>query len=187
MTIRDDVRPSAEQLYDNLDAFFPNHDLDKPILVDPSHVANAGSPSSPKVEQPLVGQVARSSAGVAAAAVGVGAGKVGRQKSIRHIVKDRRQETAKHQLVDAGHGHSSSSGSASAALRVVSAVQAAGAVLLRRKSTKLWGNRVEEVTPSQERGPHGVISVPSILESPSEENSENCAASLHGLRIGSQR
>ncbi|CCG84960.1 protein of unknown function [Taphrina deformans PYCC 5710] len=98
------VRPSTELVYENLQNFFPNHDLDKPIIAE-SIPALADRTSNSK-----------------------GSDRHGRMKSIRVVAKEANE--ARKRFQNAARG-----------------VRAAN--LLRRRSTKVWGQRAIELTPHQ--------------------------------------
>ncbi|KAJ1028652.1 hypothetical protein NDA16_001818 [Ustilago loliicola] len=131
---RDDdwaFRPPPEQLYENLDDFFPKHDLDKPLL------DTAAVPESPMVSSP------RSE--TAAAAMASSPPNVSSQgpqqalnlrsrhkKSIRLVAQDRKRFLDRTEKRPVAQGSENSSG------------------LVRRRSTKLWGTKVVEMTPGQE-------------------------------------
>ncbi|PWN34310.1 Pkinase-domain-containing protein [Meira miltonrushii] len=120
-------RPPPEQLYENLDDFFPKHDLDKPVI-DPN--ASAGSMNSPTT----AASPARS--------------RMQHKKSIRIVAQDRKK------LLD----------------KVEAAEQRkTGATdLSRRRSTKLWGGKVIEVTPGTE-----AASNPNVADSPTSTTSND--------------
>ncbi|SPC66915.1 related to BCK1 ser/thr protein kinase of the MEKK family [Ustilago sp. UG-2017b] len=130
---RDDdwaFRPPPEQLYENLDDFFPKHDLDKPLL------DTAAVPESPMVSSP------RSETSAAMASSPPNVSSFGPQqalslrsrhkKSIRLVAQDRKRFLDRTEKRPAAQGSESSSG------------------LVRRRSTKLWGTKVVEMTPGQE-------------------------------------
>jgi hypothetical protein len=123
-------RPPPEQLYDNLDAFFPKHDLDKPVLDN----AAPGSPPalSPKTEMRTSSPAPLSS----------NRARFTHKKSIRIVAQDRKKFLER---ADASERRK---------------VEDEG--LNRRRSTKLWGTTVVEVTP-------GSASSASGVDSPSTE------------------
>jgi mitogen-activated protein kinase kinase kinase len=139
-------RPPPEQLYENLDDFFPKHDLDKPVL-------ETLLPGSPLVGSPKAEMASMASVLTPASPVGAAAGRAGRsghKKSIRIVAQDRKRI-----LERSEHG---------------SRRRLEGMTPLeRRRSTKLWGTKVVEMTPSgQEVAPPSAT--PS--ESPSSEKRE---------------
>ncbi|KAJ9478244.1 Serine/threonine-protein kinase BCK1/SLK1/SSP31 [Pseudozyma hubeiensis] len=140
---RDDdwaFRPPPEQLYENLDDFFPKHDLDKPLL-DTAAVPESPMVSSPRSEasppslpslgpQQAMNQRSR------------------HKKSIRLVAQDRKRILDRADKRPTAQGTEASNG------------------LVRRRSTKLWGTKVVEMTPGQE------IATPAsatLAESPSSE------------------
>ncbi|GAA5974081.1 hypothetical protein JCM11641_003422 [Rhodosporidiobolus odoratus] len=124
-------RPPVETVLEHLDVFFPEHDLDKPVFDPstsvPSTPASGGSCPSPvpDVSAPPSALATRRTGGGSA-----GPG-LGYKKSIRVVALDR-----KRQLQKAGRN-------------VASAASGLASNLLRRKSTKLFGARIEEVTSAQ--------------------------------------
>lgn len=124
---RDDdwaFRPPPEQLYENLDDFFPKHDLDKPLL-DTTAGPESGLVSSPRAEASVP----------SVASVGAQQGLSQRsrhKKSIRLVAEDRKRILERADTRRAAQGAELSSG------------------LVRRRSTKLWGTKVVEMTPGQE-------------------------------------
>ncbi|KAG7743314.1 hypothetical protein KL932_002055 [Ogataea haglerorum] len=110
-----EIRPPPEVLYDNLEIYFPNTDLDKLIIdevVSPpvSPVAEEKQPVKPDYSGHLKAPEP--------------SGKIHRMKSIRIVAQEAKKEAQKKL------GNNRSSGS-----------------LLRRTSTKMWGQKVVEVTP----------------------------------------
>lgn len=118
-------RPPVEQVYENLEDFFPDHDLDKPIVEAaptpvherPAHNTEVALASSMVQREQLAQNALRY------------------KKSIRRVALDRKRT-----LQHAGDMLSGAAG------RII---DRANVALSRRKSTKLWGNRIEEVTPAQ--------------------------------------
>jgi mitogen-activated protein kinase kinase kinase len=158
-SFRDDVwasRPPAEALIKHLDDFFPNLDLDQPII-DESHISPPPSPS-PATEKPQSYQLsdppvpppvedddastlgsmmavpmskAKRAAGVAQRNVSRSTGTgLGRMKSIREVAK-RAHDPNRFPKQPAIEGIKSSD------------------QLLRRKSTKLFGAKLIEVMPQK--------------------------------------
>ncbi|KAH7340421.1 kinase-like protein [Rhizoctonia solani] len=109
------MRPQAEEVYEKLDQFFPNHDLDKPVIDAPS-----GGTSPVTTEAPPT-------AGPVAPLIG-GPGVRRHKKSIR-VVAAERKKMLEH----------------SATLQPSTMIPVSN--ILRKRSTKMWGGRVEEVTP----------------------------------------
>lgn len=153
-------RPPVETVLEHLEDFFPEHDLDKPIFDAPStplpgSISEASlvtppsstttTPSSPKPEE-----LAKKNTG----AVGLKY-----KKSIRHVAQNQRKSLLKAGAVASKvgtNGHHEHRGSFSSSV-------------MRRKSTKLFGNRLEEVTARQIKQ----MDEP-ILENPNLEDPENC-------------
>ncbi|GAA5873625.1 hypothetical protein JCM16303_001185 [Sporobolomyces ruberrimus] len=122
------IRPPVETVLENLDVFFPEHDLDKPVFDLPT--PTPGTPStgtSPVREAPPL-RTNRAGSGGGTLMTG---GPLGYRKSIRVVAQDR-----KRMLQKAGNN-------------VARAVSGLGSNLLRRRSTKLFGARIEEVTSAQ--------------------------------------
>jgi mitogen-activated protein kinase kinase kinase len=131
------VRPPAEVVLDNLENFFPNHDLDKPILVDhgnmspPISPADASDSDTNATIKPKT-RVKKHNPQPAPTSVPVAAfpKPTARMKSIRVVAKEAIEKRSRLQSVALG---------------------IKGANLLRRKSTKVWGARMLEMTPGQVR------------------------------------
>ncbi|ORY90634.1 kinase-like domain-containing protein [Leucosporidium creatinivorum] len=125
------IRPAVETVLENLDVFFPDVDLDKPVFDLPTPAPS--TPSPVKEAGPSPPGVTERSASASS-------------KSIRVVAQDRKRAMQK------------------AGRNVVTAVSGLGSNLLRRKSTKLFGARIEEVTSAQ----LGRIST-TIRESPDDD------------------
>uniref|UniRef100_A0A060TAE4 ARAD1C45166p n=1 Tax=Blastobotrys adeninivorans TaxID=409370 RepID=A0A060TAE4_BLAAD len=142
------VRPPAEVVYDNLERFFPNTDLDKPIIDDltSEYENNAKKPLSPiphdmkeddqQQQQQQQQQQASRDPKLNTPAVERKPGPAisRRMKSIRVVAREARE--------------------ASEAMRRISSTQnrkVNSGALLRRRSTKMWGTKVVEVTSSDAR------------------------------------
>lgn len=131
---RDDdwaFRPPPEQLYENLDDFFPKHDLDKPLL------DTAAVPESPMVSSPRSETAAAAMASSPPNVSSLGPQQAlnlrsRHKKSIRLVAQDRKRFLDRTEKRAPAQGPESSSG------------------LVRRRSTKLWGTKVVEMTPGQE-------------------------------------
>ena len=129
------MRPPPDVVLDNLEEFFPNHDLDKPILVDQG---NSSPPVSPmdnsdsetnatvKPQPPLKRQPQQPVSSVPATFAKPAA----RMKSIRVVAKEAIEKRSR-------------------LVTIVKGVKSAN--LLRRKSTKVWGAKMLEMTPGQVR------------------------------------
>ncbi|KAI0320340.1 hypothetical protein OF83DRAFT_1105241 [Amylostereum chailletii] len=108
-------RPNPEEVIDRLEHYFPDHDLDKPVIE-----ASSGGTSPTAVDYPSVLQP-QAVANVSAQE------KRRHKKSIRVVAEEHKQRISR-----------VSRGQASAMSNV-----------MRKRSTKLWDSRVEEVTPGQ--------------------------------------
>ena len=129
------VRPPPDVVLDNLEEFFPNHDLDKPILVDQG---NSSPPASPmdnsdsetnatvKPQTPLKRQPQQPVTSIPPAF----AKPTVRMKSIRVVAKEAIEKRSRLATIAKG---------------------VKNANLLRRRSTKVWGARMLEMTPGQVR------------------------------------
>lgn len=162
------VRPPAEVVYENLERFFPGADLDKPILYDTQGGSPPPSPAienlapkyplSPVVEPtrdknvdtsghntevrstpavaPVKAPEPNSTAGFAKKPrdypISSGKGMSMRPKSMRIVAQEATERRKRFQSL-ASEGSKPDSGQS---------------MLLRRKSTKMWGQRVVEVKPN---------------------------------------
>lgn len=136
------VRPPAEVVYDNLERFFPNTDLDKEIIDDPTGGGPSLSPVMERKESPLPtsapqGQdwppqkVRDRTKPTENDASGSQLGRK-RMKSIRVVAREASEARRRfNSMAKATTGSSS------------------GGALLRRKSTKIWGERLVEMTPDE--------------------------------------
>ncbi|GAA6000837.1 hypothetical protein JCM10207_004682 [Rhodosporidiobolus poonsookiae] len=142
-------RPPVETVLEHLDVFFPEHDLDKPVFDLPTpgpSTPSTNSSSSPVRD--VAAPVSASSSTFAGRRQLPGASGLGYKKSIRVVALDR-----KRQLQKAGRN-------------VASAASGLASNLLRRKSTKLFGARIEEVTSAQ-------MSRINAIKETSDEDPEN--------------
>ncbi|GMG21241.1 unnamed protein product [[Candida] boidinii] len=118
-----EVRPTAEYLYENIEVYFPDADLDKPIIdevVSPpvSPIAEVTRPERKGISQNVALSRKQNDIG--------GGNKIHRMKSIRIIAQEAMQAAKTQQ----------------------SALKRNGSVnLVRRRSTKMWGQKVVEVKP----------------------------------------
>jgi len=132
------VRPPPDVVLDNLEEFFPNHDLDKPILVDPGNLSppvspmdNSDSDTSAAIKPaPRVKIQPQSTATSSSAPPAAFPKPTARMKSIRVVAKEAIEKRSRLASIAKG-------------------VKMAN--LLRRKSTKVWGARMLEMTPGQVR------------------------------------
>ncbi|KAG9006735.1 hypothetical protein FRB93_008467 [Tulasnella sp. JGI-2019a] len=120
-------RPKAEEVYDHLQDFFPDHDLDK-TFIDP--ISGGISPvDSPPLPVPTSAKE----------------NKFRHRKSIRIVAEERKK--ALDRISTTGKDQSANTKAANIA---------------RKRSTKLWGSKIEEVTPGQMK----VGLMPTVPESP---------------------
>lgn len=180
------MRPPPEQLYENLDEFFPRHDLDKPVL----DAAAAGAPPSPLPSSAASGSPSTTSSGrhqLTTASPTSASSLTRHKKSIRRVAEDRMRFMEMNggaQTTDTPPAPRRapvlSSGVGSLApMTAVHAPASSSATspslgLARRRSTKLWGTKLLEMTPGSEqvnRGTHGASgSGSAVAESPSSDS-----------------
>nr|OQO19811.1 hypothetical protein B0A51_13857 [Rachicladosporium sp. CCFEE 5018] len=175
-------RPPAEALVEHLDEFFPNVDLDQP-MVDPdensesatateksllsakssnadlgSSISRSITPLSSADENDTLGSnestLKRSDQLPSVAVRNVRkSGGLGRTKSIREVVKGAYQMEGRQQQVSTSSYASSRASNGAPAvnplLNRVSTLRAGGSDIVRRKSTKMFGARIEQVKPSR--------------------------------------
>ncbi|BGP37195.1 mitogen-activated protein kinase kinase kinase [Rhodotorula kratochvilovae] len=120
-------RPPVETVLEHLDVFFPEHDLDKPVFDLPTPGTPGSNPST-SASSPVRDAPPPSAPSTLASRR---AAHLGYRKSIRVVAQDR-----KRMLQKAGNN-------------VARAASGLASNLLRRKSTKLFGARIEEVTSAQ--------------------------------------
>ncbi len=112
------VRPAAETVYERLDQYFPDHNLDEPMI-------DAASPTDSSESRPLESQVS------ADPPLNISVREKHR-KSIRVVVDERKNKIKQmKQMFSRGFAKDQKKENQAA--------------LLRRRSTKLWGSRVEEL------------------------------------------
>jgi hypothetical protein len=137
-------RPPAEALVEHLDEFFPNVNLDQPMLEEEEGDASGETKAASAAEETgtMNAGLSRGKAGLQSIAQrnmrksGVG---LGRTKSIREVVKSQYEPFNKNQLP--GRAPPSVAGpSRVATLRN-------GGDIVRRKSTKMFGASIEQVKP----------------------------------------
>lgn len=136
-------RPPVETVLEHLDVFFPEHDLDKPVF---DLAAPSPSSGSTATSSSLKDQSAASTPRRS---------HLGYHKSIRVVAQDR-----KRMLQKAGRN-------------VATAASGLASNLLRRRSTKLFGAKIEEVTSAQ-------MNEIDALHETSDDDPENCE---FGLRV----
>ncbi|KAJ8702494.1 mitogen-activated protein kinase kinase kinase [Pleurotus ostreatus] len=98
-------RPPPEDVYDRLEDFFPEHDLDKPVIEASSGGTSPTAPEYPPVPPLQIND----------------RGRVRSKKSIRIVAEEHKKRASR-------------------------AAAASHTTMSRKRSTKLWGSRVEEVT-----------------------------------------
>jgi mitogen-activated protein kinase kinase kinase len=129
-------RPPPEDVYDRLEDFFPEHDLDKPVIE-----ANSGgnSPTNPEPVQPLPPPPSTSAAMATQIQQQERARLRSTKKSIRIVAEEhKRRINDRLSKVDFSYNNNNA--------------------MLRKRNTKLWGSRLEEVNTMQMRGtPPGTI------------------------------
>ncbi|EJD03987.1 uncharacterized protein FOMMEDRAFT_121406 [Fomitiporia mediterranea MF3/22] len=135
-------RPRPEEITDHLEAYFPDHDVDKPLIDSTS------GGSSPTAAEPS-GRGFQSSAADKDK-------KSRHKKSIRLVASEAKKKIDSTLRADASALSSN----------------------LRRRNTKLWGGKLEEVTASQ------VPSVPPVPESPTTLNPKPIFKWVRGELIG---
>ena len=114
------IRPRPEELYNNLENYFPNYDLDEPVVSQNDANENALTPR--------VGSYLMSS-------------DLNREHDVgSNAFIDRSTVKMKSIRVIAGEAHQ-------ARIKIAHNSRLSSANLLRRKSAKLWGMRLEEVIP----------------------------------------
>lgn len=130
-----DIRPPAEVVYDNLELYFPNADLDKMIIDEV-----VSPPVSPIVEHPDVKN------------------NVMKEHRKRKPLRSKHTTSKVHRTVDKSNSLGGGQFHRMKSIRIVAQEAKRKAVmrqssarrggnLLRRKSTKMWGQKVIEVTP----------------------------------------
>ena len=120
----EDFRPTAAEMYDRLGDFFPEHDLDKPVIEGSS--AGAGTSPTPAGAAQLFPTPDRQK----------------HKKSIRVVANEHKRKLERTSRITSLNN----------------------ANMLRKRSTKLWGSRVEEVTFEQNMSSAPSTSVESFSE-----------------------
>ncbi|KAA1120207.1 hypothetical protein PGT21_037264 [Puccinia graminis f. sp. tritici] len=159
------VRPPIDAVYENLEDFFPHHDLDKPIDigVDPPDLNSPSSPAtgglSPAAVVPTMTPTAHSASSIARLK--------GRTRSIRVVAQEKKKLLRRTE--DKARAASQKLGTADRLALRESGVEidGRGAALLRRKSTKLWGAKIQEVVPGDQ------VSIPPINEATMGDDANN--------------
>ena len=141
-------RPPVETVLEHLDVFFPEHDLDKPVFDLAAPSPPGGSTSA---SSPVKDQPLASH---------TRRSNLGYHKSIRVVAQDR-----KRMLQKAGRN-------------VATAASGLASNLLRRRSTKLFGAKIEEVTSAQ-------MNDIDALRETSNDDPENCKCTRFPLNSSS--
>jgi len=124
------LRPPAENIYDQLEKFFPTHDLDKPVIE-----AISGETSPTTAEPPAALQLP--------APIDTRA-RIRAKKSIRIVAQEHKKRIDRTSRAADSTSYSDN--------------------MMRKRSTKLWGSKLEEVTTAPSRGASSTSLAP---ESPS--------------------
>lgn len=135
-------RPPPEEITERLDSFFPNHDLDEPLI------DSSSGGSSPTAAEPPVRGFQGSSAD--------------KEKKFRHKKSIRVVAAEGKKKIDRSSKSDSSTVS----------------TMLRRRNTKLWGSKLEEVTNFP------LPNVPPVPESPTHLNPKPIFKWVRGELIG---
>jgi len=119
------MRPPPEAVYEKLEFYFRNHDLDKPVIE-----ANSGGTSPTSIEPPFSSQV------VVASASNYDkdkerdkCSKIRSKKSIRYVAEDAKRRIDRTSRADSTFAD----------------------IYSRKRNTKFWGGKLEEVTTHQAR------------------------------------
>jgi len=165
------VRPPIDAVYENLEDFFPHHDLDKPIDIgfDPPDLNSPSSPAPASGQQspPGVGAMApplSASGGPSASAL---ARLKGRTRSIRVVAQEKKRLLRRTEDKARAAPPRFGASDGLAPRGPGTELDSRGAALLRRKSTKLWGAKIEEVVPGDQ------VSIPSISEATMGDDANN--------------
>jgi len=171
-------RPPAEALVEHLDEFFPNVDLDQP-MEDEANEGNGDSPDKAAMPQKPSNSDLHAAPRNVGFASGIDdsdilgsnestlkraepvpsfaqrsirkSGGLGRTKSIRDVVKGAYQIEGHQHPSNSSYGSSRASGAGQVQNPLVSRVNTlrAGGDMHRRKSTKMFGARIEQVKPNR--------------------------------------
>lgn len=143
-------RPPAEALVEHLDEFFPNVNLDQPVLEEDEADASGETKTMATVDESgtMNAPLQRGKAGLQSIAQrnmrksGIG---IGRTKSIREVVKSQYEPFNKRQLQAQAAVPGAAGPSRVATLR--NGGGGGGGDILRRKSTKMFNARIEQIKP----------------------------------------
>ncbi|KAF9040529.1 hypothetical protein BJ165DRAFT_304233 [Panaeolus papilionaceus] len=144
------LRPLPENIYDHLEKFFPKTDLDKPVIE-----ATSGDTSPTTAEpitvahlpQPIVESTSTSSVSADEKS------RIKAKKSIRIVAQEHKKKIDRTSRMDMSS--------------VANANVGLNANMLRKRNTKLWGSKVEEVTTTGRSGFSVPASSNGAPESPS--------------------
>ncbi|KAG8699930.1 hypothetical protein FRC08_005026 [Ceratobasidium sp. 394] len=144
------MRPQAEEVYEHLDQFFPNHDLDKPVIDAPS-----GGTSPVATEAPVI----IGPASPATPALGPGVRR--HKKSIRVVAAERQKMMER--IRERVQLQTPAVDESTYIPDSDSTIQPGTANILRKRSTKMWGGRLEEVRPGAASETKPVPNVPETI------------------------
>lgn len=135
------LRPPPEAVYERLEHYFRNHDLDKPVI---EATSGGTSPTStePVAPPPVVPNVDKERE----------KSKIRAKKSIRYVAEDAKRRIDRTSKADSTYANS----------------------LLRKRNTKFWGGKLEEVTTHQAKSSSTSSGSSSSPDSPSGGASECC-------------
>ena len=140
-----DFRPPAEEIYERLGNFFPEHNLDEPVI----EVSSDGTlPTSAEAVQPLSTPDMRK-----------------HKKSIRMIANEYKQELDRTSRITSTNN----------------------ANMLRKRSTKILGSKMEEVTAEQVKNATSTLSTSAESSSEPKRVSQRNPPGLYGLTMIYQR
>lgn len=119
------MRPPPEAVYEKLELYFRNHDLDKPVIE-----ANSGGASPTSIEPPFSSQAAVTSASnYDKDKEREKCAKIRSKKSIRYVAEDAKRRIDRTSKADSTFAD----------------------IYSRKRNTKFWGGKLEEVTTHQAR------------------------------------
>ncbi|KAL8291764.1 hypothetical protein RQP46_002022 [Phenoliferia psychrophenolica] len=158
-------RPKVEDVLENLEVFFPKHELDKEVFDTPVQAPATPSPTASPTASPAyhLARESQEAAGPSPLKRVSGATGLGYKKSIRVVARVARN---RNMLKPSGREKQPAGESASG--------------VMRRKSTKLFGSRLEEVTPAQMKQ----MDVDTIPEAPGDDPENFSFKWIKGELIG---
>lgn len=119
------MRPPPEAVYEKLELYFRNHDLDKPVIE-----ANSGGASPTSIELPFSSQAAvTSTSNYDKDKEREKCAKIRSKKSIRYVAEDAKRRIDRTSKADSTFAD----------------------IYSRKRNTKFWGGKLEEVTTHQAR------------------------------------